>query len=262
MISVCYTYPMQAPALVLPPGVVALAHHNFGEDDKPAERPAVSAQARNAGTNVDGAVLNYEPRNRTRGDSVDVLRRWPSLLRRAWPSGLCVAYGADTGINNPDWNTTPFNVAMVLRKPRKVGDTGPQEWARLGLDGYRRKADTNLVTFKARLAWKAERLTRFHELTGTPGVWFIDVQDQFTRGALAYSQPVIHAKEWIIAQIDACPKGAGLCIFAGASNGTAREIVDVAILKALGWAQERRNEWTASGSSKRGTGRTVGASAG
>jgi hypothetical protein len=263
MIAVCYTFPVSAPALILPPGVVALAHHNFGDGPKPSERPlSVSAQAWNTEGNIDGAVLNYEPKLRKRGDAVDVLKLWPSMLRRAWPTGVCVAYGADTGINNPDWNTTPFNIALVLRKPRKVGERGPQEWARLGLDGYKRTEDTDLTKFRGRLAWKAERLTRFYDLTKTRGVWFVDVQDQFTRKKLAYSKPVVHGKEWIIAQIEACPKEADLCIFAGASNADARAVVDEAILKALGWAKERRDTWQGTGLSKPGTSSTSGASAG
>jgi hypothetical protein len=248
--AVCYTYPPHAPALILPPGVLALSHHNYGEGFLPVETPSVSAQAWNAESNVDGAVVNYEPVMRRRGDSVEVLKRWASLFRRTWPSGLCVAYGADTGINNPDWNTTPHAIAMALRKPKAKDEQGPTRFASLGLDGYKRRGDTDLAAFAERLAWKAERLERFYELTKTPGTWFIDVQDQFTYPGKSYSVPVIHRKEWVLAQIDACPKKANLCIFAGASNADAREIVDQAVLNALGWAKERRDEWKGTGSSK------------
>jgi hypothetical protein len=263
-LMVCYTYPIYAPALILPPGVLALSHHNYGEWFAPANVPSVSAQAWNTEGTVDGAVVNYEPVTRKRGDAVEVLKRWSFLFRRpnAWPSGVCVAYGADTGINNPDWNTTPHTIAMALRKPKTVRDTGPTVFASLGLDGYRRRGDVDLKAFAARLSWKAERLTRNFEWTKTPGTWFVDVQDQFTYPGKAYAVPIIHRKEWVVAQIEACPKEADLCIFAGASNADARAVVDEAILKALGWAKERRDTWQGTGLSKPGTSSTNGASAG
>lgn len=261
-VMVCYTYPIQAPALILPPGVLALAHHNHGDWVEPAENPSVSAQAWNTEGNIDGAVVNYEPITRKRGDAVEVLKRWARLFRQKWPSGLVVAYGADTGINNPEWNTTPHTIAMALRRPRTMGVSGPTQFASLGLDGYRRRGDTDLTAFAARLAWKADRLVRNYEWSKTPGTWFVDVQDQFTYPGKAYSVPLIHRKEWVLAQADACPKGANLCIFAGASNAEARKVVDDAVLDALSWIKERRDEWKGIGSLNHATSATEPGSAG
>lgn len=237
-VSVCYCFD-SGPPLILPAGVQAFSFRNYDEYDRPRDKPIVSAQAWNADGDVDGAVLNYEPERRRIGDGAEVLQRWTLLLRRSWPRGRCVAYGADMAVNNPEWLTSVHTIAMALRKPRAADERGPTQWASLGLDGYKRPTDQFMPHFKERLAWKANRLETFYGFTKTRGTWFIDVQDQWLRDdrseACAYSKPKIHNDEWILGQIEACPPTADICIFAGADNPDARAIVDAAILKTIGF---------------------------
>lgn len=258
MISVCYTYhtPGRSP-LALPAGIRALAHHNYGEGRLPLFRPIVSAQAERWDGGLDGVCINHEPRER-----LPDLAEWVRLLRRVWSPGLggeIVAYGADPGVNQ--FIDKPVGtIAMALRRPRLVGYTGPQEWARLGYDGYKRPTDTKLQDFKDRLRYRIDRLRQYGAITRKPGVWFIDVQDQWAKDA--YTKPTIHADQWVLAQIEACPATVDMCIYAGANEDSARTIVDRAVMRALGWIMERRSEWKATGLSSVKDGVTSGALAG
>lgn len=229
MIGVCITYPLQAPALKLPTGILSLEHANCGTRPKPV-RPSISAQT----AKPSGRIINFEPG----GVAPTPLEEWPAIFRTCWPStGHAYAYGIDCGTSDPRWDHPTGRLAMALRRPTKPGR--PIQHAAFTLDGYPR---IGYETPRNYLPWARKRSQKLEEVakaTGTRSAFLIEVQAQMTTPEPYGDDLIIHDKWTVQMQIKAAG-GNDLIIYAGATTPAARQRVDEAIQEAIEMAREMR----------------------
>jgi hypothetical protein len=228
-IGVCYTFPLQAPALLLPEGVLSIEHANCGTRPTPV-RPSISAQT----AKPLGRLLNFEPA----GLTPTPLKHWPAIFRSGWPSsGRCWAYGIDASVNDPRQDHPIGRLAMALRRPIKPGQ--PIQHASFAVDGYPRHGYETRRNYLPWARWRSNRAEEVHKATGTRSAFCIEVQAQMTVDDPYGGGAVIHDEDTIAMQIQAAG-GNDLLIYAGATTPETRKKVDAAVLRALELAQAMR----------------------
>jgi hypothetical protein len=224
-IGVCYTFPLQAPALQLPAGILSIEHADCGRAGTP-RRPSVSAQT----ARPNGRLLNFEPDNIV----PTPLQHWPSIFKSGWPStGRVFAYGIDCGLRQYDH---PLNrLVMALRRPTRPGE--PIQYASFSLDGYPRPGYESPRNYLPWAKYRSARLEEVGRASKTRSAFCVEVQAQMGVDEPYGNDVVIHDRDTIAMQIKAAGSN-DIIIFAGANTPTARERVDEAVLRAIDLAKD------------------------
>jgi hypothetical protein len=228
-IGVCYTFPLQSPALQLPPGVLSIEHANCGTKITPV-RPTISTQT----AKPLGRLINFEPS----GLAPTPLQHWPAIFKSAWPStGRCWAYGIDASVNNPKEDHPINRLALALRRPTRPGE--PIQHAAFSVDGYPRLGYETPRNYLPWARWRSNRAEEVAKATGTRSAFCIEVQSQMIAADPYGDGAEIHDDATITMQIKAAGSN-DIIIFAGARTPAARARVDEAVLRAIDLAQRMR----------------------